>query len=297
MTTDCLTIAEGDVSVSELAAQVQALTSRIDELEQDIAKKDEQIAALRANLDQKGTQIQELEQRIEEIETTATEAKAHREAIARKTQACDDRVDELQARELEKGAHLCAEHVEHDRITVEGSTLERITKDDGKTYVRLPGEDDALDRGGAVAHSTADLLPIQRLARYDDEMLASVTNRKPDELAGKAWRERDDADRYSLWSKGSSEIRVYVDASDLAEWIRLNESGISKKYSQELARRTMDAMLELSKGRLGKIKRQRSKDGLRYHENRLVLKTDVDLPGEVTTSMDTDPATDAVVGE
>jgi hypothetical protein len=47
-----------------------------------------------------------------------------------------------------------------------------------------------------------DLLPIQRLARYDDEILASVTNRKPDELAGKVWRERDEAGRYSLWSKG-----------------------------------------------------------------------------------------------
>ncbi|WP_458208767.1 hypothetical protein [Haladaptatus sp. NG-SE-30] len=49
-----------------------------------------------------------------------------------------------------------------------------------------------------------------------------------------------------------------------------------KKYSQELARRTMDAMHELSKNRLGKIKRQRSKDGLSYQETRLVLKADVD---------------------
>ncbi|WP_227379067.1 hypothetical protein [Haladaptatus halobius] len=297
MTTAPSAVREDDVSVSELAAHVQTLIGRIDELEQNVAEKDQQIADLRANLTQKDTQIQELEQRIEKLETTATEAQAHREAIARKTKACDDRVDELQARELEKGAHLRAEYVEHDRITVEESTLERITKDDGKTYVRLPGENDALERGGAVAHSTADLLPIQRLARYDDEMLASVTNRKPDELAGKVWRERDEAGRYSLWSTGSGDIRVYVDASDLAEWIRLKKSGVSKKYSQELARRTMDAMLELSKGRLGKIKRQRSKDGLRYHENRLVLKTDVDLSGEVTKSTDNDSATNAVDGE
>ncbi|WP_435158956.1 hypothetical protein [Haladaptatus sp. DFWS20] len=43
-------------------------------------------------------------------------------------------------------------------------------------------------------------------------------------------------------------------------------SDVSKKYSQELARRTMDAMHELSKNRLGKIKRQRSKDGLSYQD-------------------------------
>ncbi|WP_227379736.1 hypothetical protein [Haladaptatus halobius] len=137
-----------------------------------------------------------------------------------------------------------------------------------------------------------------RLARYDDEMLASVTNRKPDELAGKAWRERDEAGRYSLWSKGSGEIRAYLDASELAEWIRLKESGVSKKYSQELARRTMDAMHELSNGRLGKINRQRSKDGLSYQETRLVLKADVELPGEITDkNTDDNPTTDGVAGE
>ncbi|KZN23114.1 hypothetical protein A4G99_16585 [Haladaptatus sp. R4] len=66
----------------------------------------------------------------------------------------------------------------------------------------------------------------------------------------------DDAGRYSLWSKSSGEIRAYLDASELAEWIRLKESGVSKKYSQEFARRTINAMHGLSKGRLGKIKRQ-----------------------------------------
>jgi predicted DNA binding CopG/RHH family protein len=89
-----------------------------------------------------------------------------------------------------------------------------------------------------------------------------------------------------------------LDASDLAEWIRLKESGVSKKYSQELARRTMDAMHELSNKRLGKIKRQRSKDGLSYQETRLVLKADVELPGEVSReNMDDNPATDGVAGE
>ncbi len=61
---------------------------------------------------------------------------------------------------FEKGAHLLADNVGEERITVEGNTLERITKDDGNTYFRLPGENDALGRGGAVAHltrPTADL--------------------------------------------------------------------------------------------------------------------------------------------
>ncbi|MFB9809531.1 hypothetical protein ACFFQF_32680 [Haladaptatus pallidirubidus] len=129
-------------------------------------------------------------------------------------------------------------------------------------------------------------------------MLASVTNRKPDELAGKVWRERDEAGRYSLWSKGSGEIRTYLDASELADWIRLKESVVSKKYSQELARQTMDAMHELSNARLRKIKQQRSKDRLSYQETRLVLKADVELPGEVTNRDTNDsPATDAVAGE
>ena len=135
------------------------------------------------------------------------------------TQPCDKQINELQAREFEKGAHLLTDNVEEDRITVEGNTPERITKDDGKTYFRLPDEEDAIGRGGAVSPSTAAPLPIQLFARYDDEMLASVTNRKSDELAGKAWRERDEAGRYSLWAKGSGEISSYLDASDLAEWI------------------------------------------------------------------------------
>ncbi|MFH5802175.1 hypothetical protein [Haladaptatus sp. CMAA 1911] len=57
-------------------------------------------------------------------------------------------------------------------------------------------------------------------------------------------------------------------------------------------------MHELSNGRLGKIKRQRSKDGLSYQETRLVLKADVELPGEVSAENTNDtPTTDGVAGE
>ena len=60
----------------------------------------------------------------------------------------------------------------------------------------------------------------------------------------------------------------------------------------------MDAMHEFSKNRLGKIKRQRFKDGLSYQETRLVIKADVEIPREVTSN-DTDaaPAIDTVAEE
>ncbi|WP_135855308.1 DNA adenine methylase [Halorussus salinus] len=157
-------------------------------------------------------------------------------------------------------------------------------------------EEDALDRGGAVAHSTADLLPLQRLARYDDEMLASVTNRKPDELTAKAWRERDDPGRYQLWTSGSSGWLVYLKSSDLADWIRANEEGVSKSYAQELAQRTLDAMQELSKHRLITTQKKRTADGLTYKENVVVLTEEADLPGERSLGESDGPATDEVAG-
>jgi uncharacterized coiled-coil protein SlyX len=154
-----------NVSITDLAEHVQSLTDRVDDLEQEAAEKDER--------------IDELEGQVADLSNKADEAQAHRNAIVRQAQTRDERIDELQSREFEKGAHLLAENVDEDRITVDGNKLERITKDDGKTYFRLPGEEDALGRGGAVAHSTADLLLIQRLARYDDNspnLVAEASN-------------------------------------------------------------------------------------------------------------------------
>ena len=60
----------------------------------------------------------------------------------------------------------------------------------------------------------------------------------------------------------------------------------------------MDAMHELSNGSLGKIKWQRSKDGLSYQETRLVLKSDVKLLGEVNSkTTDDNPTADEGAGE
>ncbi len=46
--------------------------------------------------------------------------------------------------------------------------------------------------------------------------------------------EQDAASHCSLWSKESGETRTDPDVTNLAEWIRLKEDGMSKKYSQEL---------------------------------------------------------------
>jgi peptidoglycan hydrolase CwlO-like protein len=95
------------VSVSDLAKHVQSLSDRVDDLEQEVAEKDER--------------IDNLEQQVDSLEDKVDEAEAHRNAIVRQTQTRDERIDELQAREFEKGAHLLAENVDEDRITVDGN--------------------------------------------------------------------------------------------------------------------------------------------------------------------------------
>ena len=76
----------------------------------------------------------------------------------------------------------------------------------------------------------------------------------------------------------------------------LFEEGVSKNYAQELARRTLDAMAELSKLRLVTTQKKRTADGLTYKENVVVLKDDVDLPGEPSLGDSDGPATDEVAG-
>jgi vacuolar-type H+-ATPase subunit I/STV1 len=283
------------VSVSETIEvprdEFEQLVDRVDQIEEENEQLRDRVDRAEERAERAERIAEELEEKLNDYDIEDHEYRL--DALSRRTEANMDRICEIQARELEKGAHLWAENVDPREIEVAEGKLERITKDDGREYFRLPGEEDALERGGAVAHSTADLLPLQRLSRYDDDMLASVTNRKPDELAAKAWRERDDAGRYGLWSKGSGEWRVYLKSSDLTEWIRANEDGVSKNWAQELARRTMDAMISLSKSRLGKKRKNRTADGLSYQENVVVLKADVDLPGEIASDA---PDTDEVAG-
>jgi hypothetical protein len=298
--------ANADTTIGEelaaLRQEIVALREENDQLRQRIADLEERCEDREGRCsdaeDQSTDREDECDDLRDELEAereARREAEAKLDALEAKAQVTRSMLAELQSRELEKGAHLRYDNVEpnvsDELLNVDGDRLERITKEDGQQYARLPGEEDALNRGGTVTQSTADLLPLQRLARYDDELLASVTNRKPDELAAKAWRERDDARRYGLWSKGSKDVRVYLTSSDLTDWILSREQGVNKNYAQELARRTMDAMLELSNHRLVSIKKTRRADGLTYEERRLVLKTEADIPGEVGPSDDV-PATD-----
>lgn len=75
-----------------------------------------------------------------------------------------------------------------------------------------------------------------------------------------------------------------------------HESGVSKNYAQELARRTLDAMRELSKHRLITTQKERTADGLTYKENVVVLTEEADLPGEPQLSESGGPARDEVAG-
>lgn len=67
---------------------------------------------------------------------------------------------------------------------------------------------------------------------------------------------------------------------------------MNKEYSQKLAGRTIDALLDLTKGRLYVNRKNRRKDGLSYKERRIVLPENSEIPGETNV-----PETADVGGE
>ncbi|ELY61114.1 hypothetical protein C493_03310 [Natronolimnohabitans innermongolicus JCM 12255] len=71
-------------------------------------------------------------------------------------------------------------------------SFERITKANGTRYDRLPERGDPLNRDDDVALAHADLLPVQQLARLDEEMRRSTTDVLPTRLAAKLWEARAD---------------------------------------------------------------------------------------------------------
>jgi hypothetical protein len=102
-------------------------------------------------------------------------------------------------------------------------------------------------------------------------------------------REGDD----TLWNTGCNGVREYLDGGELAAWIRAREPGVDKSYSQKLASRTIDAMIDIAKGRLYTQLKNRRKDGLRYKERRVILPEESTIPGERTSP----PQTADVGGE
>jgi len=207
-------------------------------------------------------------------------------AYEKKLNANKDRVGELQARELEKGAHLLEDHVDNGEINVVDDRLERICKDDGESYFRLPE---------VMIHSTVVVMSplvwgsasLQQLAKMDEDMLRATTSSLPSRLAAKLWKARTDpAVGDNPWKNGSKSVREYVTAGDLKHWIRRQEKGISDDYAKKLVSRTIDALLDLSK-QAGSQKRTQRKNGLEYTERRVLLMDDVDIPGEMAGSGDT----------
>ncbi len=264
-----------------------ALEARIDDLEQTLNAKDDRIDALESHLEHKGDRIDDLEGQLEgqaecleETEQACDRLEKLADAALNKATMNKERVTELQSRELEKGAHLREDAVDEHAVDVPNGRLERLTKDDGETYYRLPESADPLDRGD-VSLAYGDLLPVQQLARMDGEMRRSAANALPTRLAAKLWQARtDDSVGDNPWENGCREIEEYVKASDLKHWIRRQEAGISESYAKKLVSRVIDALLDLAKNRVAVRKRQERKNGLEYTERRLVLPADAEIPGE-----------------
>lgn len=82
-------------------------------------------------------------------------------------------------------------------------------------------------------------------------MLRATTSSLPSRLASKFWKACVDSTvSDNPWQKGSAGVREYVSAGDMKHWIRRQEAGVSDSYAKKLVSRTIDALLELSKGRL-----------------------------------------------
>jgi len=213
---------------------------------------------------------------VRDLETTA-ELEGLADATCKNTNATKARVTELVKR-----THLLAENVDKLAVDVPDGRPKRIEKADERTYYRLPDHADPLQRGGDVSLAYSDFLPIQQLARMDEDMLRLTTNALPTRLAAKLWKERTDSSIGSdPWEPGGKGIDAYVTASDLKHWIRRREPGTSDAYAKKLVSRTIDAILELSQNRLAVRKRTERKNGLEYTERRIVLPADFEVPGTV----------------
>ncbi|WP_254761501.1 hypothetical protein [Natrinema marinum] len=272
-------------AIDHLRKQNKRLTERVETLEGDLEQTNNKLERLETEKTDLQETTHHLRDRLEDYEQETTRLDALTDAARKRSGANKQRIEELQARELEKGAHLRTETVDHHEIDIDGDHLERITKDDGHPYYRLPHSEDPLDRGGSVTLAHGDLLPIQQLAQMDEEMLRSTANALPTRLAATLWKARTDSSvGDNPWKSGCKEIAEYVKASDLKHWIRRQEPGTSETYAKKLVSRTIDAILDLSNHRVAVRKRTERKNGLEYTERRLILPTDAEIPGETPNS-------------
>jgi regulator of replication initiation timing len=271
-------------AVDRLREQNRRLAERVTDLENDLQEANERVETLETENDTLREENAHLRDRIDDCEETTTRLKAVTDAARKRSGANKARIEELQARELEKGAHLLGENVDRCDLDLTNNHLERVTKDDGRAYYRIPDSDDPLDQDSSVALAHGDLLPIQQLARMDEEMRRSTTNALPTRLAAKLWKARSDPSvGDNPWQQGCRTVREYVKASDLKHWIRRQETGVSDAYAKKLVSRTIDALLELSKHRLAIRKQTERKNGLSYTERRVLIPTDAEIPGDQPT--------------
>ncbi len=284
-------------TIQTLAAELETLRERVDTLESELQRKGDHLESLGNQLQSLHSENEHLEERVETLERAESSTEARLGAHAKKLEANKSRVGELQAREFEKGAHLLEGNVDERTVEVGDGRLERIHKDDGNSYFRLPESDDPLERGANVSLSHGDLLPIQQLSKLDDDMLRATTSSLPSRLAAKLWKARADSSvGDNPWRSGCKDVREYVTASDMRHWIRRQDSGISETYAKKLVSRTIDTLLDLSKNRLAIRKKRQRKNGLEYVERRVVVMRDADIPGEATASSGPDPKTTDVDG-
>lgn len=268
-------------TIDQLATELEDLRDRVAELETENERLREENA--------------DLKERVADLETDHEATRARFDAA---TDLNDDRLNELMARELEKGAHLPSDIIVEFDLPIKDARLEKVQKDDGE-YYRLPEAEDPLGRGGSTTLAHGDLLPIQQLARMDDDMLHSSTSDLPSRLAAKLWKARTDPNvGDNPWRKGSKGVREYVKASDMKSWIRRVENGVSSEYAKKLVSRTIDRLLEFSNNRLGVKKKTQRKNGLSYKERFVELREDVEIPGESggSAAQQDTPKTDGVLG-
>jgi len=275
-------------TLQTLVDELERLHERVTTLEDELTQKDDRIGHLEAELEEAHTEKQGSRSTAREsAEQSRIPIEARLDAHEKKLNANKDRVGELQARELEKGAHLLEDHVDEGEIDVVDGRLERIQKDDGESYFRLP---EWRSTSSVVAMFPSRMgTRFHPAAREDGRGYArATTSALPSRLAAKLWKARTDpAVGDNPWRKGSASVREYVTAGDMKHWIRRQEKGISDDYAKKLVSRTIDALLDLSKSRLAVKKRTQRKNGLEYTERRVLLMDDVDIPGEMASSGDT----------
>ncbi|NUC74815.1 hypothetical protein HTZ84_21360 [Haloterrigena sp. SYSU A558-1] len=266
--------------LESLETELERKDDRIEELERDRDRLADTVAELEDQLADCETRTEAVETRADDLESETRRLEGLAEAACNKATANKERIAELQSRELEKGAHLETDNVDECAVTVADGRLERIEKDDGNAYYRLPESADPLERGGDVSLAFGDLLPIQQLARMDDDRRRAAANSLPTRLAAKLWQARTDPSvGDDPWERGCKDVAEYVTASDLRHWIRRREPGISESYAKKLVSRTIDAVLDLSKNRLAVRRKTERKNGLEYTERRLLLPADASIPG------------------